>query len=117
VTEDIASEPFCYLTTAGRTSGRPHRIEIWFALHEGTVYLLSGGRDKADWVRNIQASPLVELELSGKRRTTSARVIDPASHEDGLARELLLMKYQPGSSEDLTSWSRTALPVAVDWGD
>jgi len=30
-----ASEPFLYLTTRGRRSGRPHQIEIWFAAHDG----------------------------------------------------------------------------------
>jgi hypothetical protein len=30
--DDPGAEPFCYLTTVGRVSGRPHTIEIWFAL-------------------------------------------------------------------------------------
>jgi hypothetical protein len=29
--DDDASQAFCYLTTTGRVSGRPHTIEIWFA--------------------------------------------------------------------------------------
>ena len=33
---------YCYLTTTGRHSGEPHRIEIWFALADGVAYLLSG---------------------------------------------------------------------------
>ena len=36
---------YCYVTTTGRRSGNPHTIEIWFALHEGRVYLLSGGAE------------------------------------------------------------------------
>ena len=27
-----AAEQYCYLTTTGRVSGRPHEIEIWFAV-------------------------------------------------------------------------------------
>lgn len=34
---------YCYLTTTGRHTGTPHRIEIWFSLHDGIVYILSGG--------------------------------------------------------------------------
>src|SRR5438128_3103033 len=49
----LATEPFCYLTTIGRGSGRPHTIEIWFALHGATVYLLSGGGEGSDWVKNL----------------------------------------------------------------
>lgn len=26
----LANEDFCYMTTTGRVSGRPHEIEIWF---------------------------------------------------------------------------------------
>jgi hypothetical protein len=51
-----ADEPYAYLTTIGRRTGEPHRIEIWFAVHEGRVYLMSGGRDRADWVRNVMAN-------------------------------------------------------------
>lgn len=29
----LADETFRYLTTTGRISGRPHTIEIWFALN------------------------------------------------------------------------------------
>ena len=36
-------EDLCYLTTTGRNSGRPHTIEIWFALNEQTLYMLAGG--------------------------------------------------------------------------
>jgi hypothetical protein len=34
--------------------------------------------------------------------------------EDALARHLLLEKYSPAYSGDLTGWGRTALPVAID---
>ncbi len=59
-----ASAPVLYLTTMGRRTGRPHRIEIWFAVHDGRIYLLSGGRDRSDWVRNILANPQVTVELA-----------------------------------------------------
>ena len=104
----------CYLTTAGRHTGEPHEIEIWFALHEETVYLLSGGRDRSDWVRNIMVSPTVTLRIGERKRLTKARVVKDAE-EDALARRLLLEKYQPRDSGDLTSWAASALPFAVAW--
>jgi deazaflavin-dependent oxidoreductase (nitroreductase family) len=110
---DLASLPFGYLTTTGRVSGRPHRIEIWIALHDGTVYLLSGGRNAADWVRNILVTPEVVFEIGDVRRLTRARVLEPGTDEDALARRLLLEKYG-GTGEDLDGWARTSLPVAID---
>jgi deazaflavin-dependent oxidoreductase (nitroreductase family) len=106
---------FCYLTTRGRKTGRDHRIEIWFALQEGTVFMLSGGRDESDWVLNLMATPEVSIEIAGETRRTTARVVDPGSEEDPLARRLLASKYQPGYGEDLSRWAREALPVAVEW--
>jgi hypothetical protein len=41
--DEVAALEFCYVTTKGRRSGSPHTIEIWFALREDTVYVLSGG--------------------------------------------------------------------------
>jgi deazaflavin-dependent oxidoreductase (nitroreductase family) len=112
---DLASLPFCYLTTTGRASGRPHRIEIWFAVHDRTVYFLSGGSDRSDWVRNLMVSPDVVVEIGDQRKATRARVVEPGSDEDALARRLLVEKYQPGYGGDLGNWGRTSLPVAVDW--
>jgi len=111
---DPAELDYCYLTTTGRISGVPHRIEIWFSLHGETVYLLSGG-ERSDWVRNLMISPEVVLELGGRRRTTRARVVEPGTDEDALARRLLLDKYTARGNTGLQGWAATALPVAIDW--
>lgn len=58
-----AAEPFACLTAIGRQSGSPHRIEIWFAIENGRVCLLSGGRDRSDWVRNLQANSTLRLSF------------------------------------------------------
>jgi deazaflavin-dependent oxidoreductase (nitroreductase family) len=105
---------FGYLTTSGRFTGRPHRIEIWFALHGDTVYLLSGGRDRSDWVANLLAEPSVTFELGGELRELRARVLEPGTDEDALARRLLVEKYTSRDPDDLGDWGRTALPVALD---
>jgi deazaflavin-dependent oxidoreductase (nitroreductase family) len=110
----IGLEEFCYLTTTGRVTGRPHRIEIWFALRRGVAYMLAGDRERSDWVRNLLASPEVTLEIGARRWTARGRVLEAGSGEDELARGLLVEKYQPGYGEDLSAWRRDALPVAVD---
>ena len=49
----LDGESYCYLTTTGRVSGEPREIEIWFGLDGPTLYVLSGGRDRSDWVKNL----------------------------------------------------------------
>jgi deazaflavin-dependent oxidoreductase (nitroreductase family) len=109
----LGDEPFCYLTTTGRRTGRRRPIEIWFAVREGTVYLLSGGGTGAHWVRNLLSKPEVEVRIGGASFPGRARVLAPGT-EGAAARQLLLEKYQPTYAGDLSGWSRTSLPVAVD---
>jgi deazaflavin-dependent oxidoreductase (nitroreductase family) len=113
VGEVAAAESFCYLTTTGRVSGRPHTIEIWFAVDGSTLYLLSGGAERSDWVRNLIRTPAVEVRIADRTFPGTARVVtDPA--EDERARRLVHDKYQPGYRGDLTEWRQSSLPVAVD---
>lgn len=112
--DGCANENFCYLTTRGRVTGRPHEIEIWFSLvpETRTLYMLAGGGDRTDWVKNLRREPAVTVRIAGEELKGRARLVEE-SEEDGLARRLLVEKYErsPGS---LSDWRRRALPVAVD---
>jgi deazaflavin-dependent oxidoreductase (nitroreductase family) len=85
----LADADFCYLTTTGRVSGRPHTVEIWFALHGHTLYMLSGARDRSDWVQNALRSPAVQVKINEIVYSGQARVVND-SDEDALARATLL---------------------------
>ena len=113
---DGAGDDFCYVTTHGRVTGRPHEIEIWFAVapDAATLYLLSGGGDRSDWVRNLRADPVVTVRLRDGTRPGVGRVVEPGTVEDETARRLVFDKYQPRSGGDLSGWRAAALPVAID---
>ena len=112
--EDLAGLPFCYVTTRGRRTGRPHTIEIWFGLRDGTVYLLSGGGDRSDWVRNLKVDPSVEVRLGEATYSAKARVVTD-SDEDAMARRLLAAKYQGWTEgRPLSGWATSALPIALE---
>ena len=113
--KQLAEEDFCYLTTIGRISGRLHTIEIWFALHEQTLYMLSGGHDKSDWVKNALQNPAVQMKINNSIFNGTARLVT-GTEEDTLARKIVFEKYVPRTSDDLVDWSRTSLPIAVDIG-
>jgi deazaflavin-dependent oxidoreductase (nitroreductase family) len=113
----LGDEAFCYVTTTGRVSGRPHTIEIWFGLNGPTLYMLSGNgpRERSDWVKNLMKTPAVRVRIRDREFSGIARIVKGAD-EDRLARRILLEKYEPTYSGDLSEWGRTALPVAVDLG-
>lgn len=112
--ERLADEDFCYLTTVGRRTGKRHTIEIWFARRDGNLYLLSGGGERADWVRNIRKTPAVQVRIGTRTVAARAREVTKPD-EDALARRLLDEKYMGWrAGRRLSSWARNAVPVRID---
>jgi deazaflavin-dependent oxidoreductase (nitroreductase family) len=110
----LAGEEYCYVTTTGRVSGRPHEIEIWFGLNNGTLFLLSGGMDKSDWVKNLKKNPSATVRIAKHTFHATARIVTD-EREEMTARYLLAEKYQEWENgKNLSEWARTALPIAID---
>ena len=64
------------LTTTGRKSGKKRVTPLQYE-KIGTEYYLGAARGlKADWVRNIQADPHVEVRVGAKHFIGTAEVID-----------------------------------------
>ena len=97
----LAEEQFCYLTTTGHVTDRPHEIEIWFAVEDLTLYLLSGARDRSDWVRNLRRNSKVTVRIDGELLDGRARVVEDDKEEPAPA----------GSSSINTSASWEASPI------
>ncbi len=110
----LSKEQYCYLTTRGRVSGQPHEIEIWFGILDGRLYLLSGGGDASDWVKNLRKTPQVKVRIAKHNFIGRARILnDP--EVDAPIRRLLAAKYQGWQAgRRLSNWARTALPVAIE---
>ena len=89
---------------------------MWFAAdpNRDRIYLLSGGRDRAHWVRNLRQDATVRVTIG--RRRFAGLAFEVGDDADGaLARRLLAAKYQgwvPGA--ELSHWARHSLPVAID---
>ncbi len=77
--------------------------------------MLSGGRYDADWVKNIQRTPSVQVRILDPVFSGQGRVVSESSDEAIRARTLVGPKYgewQPGQPQ--RGWTWTALPVAID---
>ena len=111
---NLKTEDYCYFTTIGRVTGNPHEIEIWFGLNDTALYLLSGGMDKSDWVKNSLNNPAVTVRIKRHTFNATARVVTDEK-EETMARYLLAEKYQEWEDgKTLSEWARTALVLAID---
>ena len=109
----LAGEDYCYLTTKGRVTGKPHDIEIWFGTQKGSIYLMAGDH-KSDWVKNLLREPNVTVRLGRYHFTGTARLVAD-EQEETIARYMLAEKYQEWENgRTLSEWARTALVVAID---
>jgi deazaflavin-dependent oxidoreductase (nitroreductase family) len=88
------------ITTTGRQTGLPRRIEIVFHNFDGRIYI-SGmpSRRKRAWLANLEADPRFTLHLKGPRVTVDlparARVItDPAERQAVMARVAVVWRRQ-----------------------
>jgi deazaflavin-dependent oxidoreductase (nitroreductase family) len=107
----MAIEPVCYLTTIGRRTGRPHRIEIWFIEDAGAVYLFSGGGETSDWVRNLLRQPRADLELhGGPPQPYSARIVDAG---EDLRRRMDERYHGTPAGQALTDWAARSTVVEL----
>jgi deazaflavin-dependent oxidoreductase (nitroreductase family) len=111
------NEQYCYLTTTGRVTGRAHTIEIWFATHpeKPTLYMLAGGRERADWVKNIGVDPAVQVRIGRSQFHGLGRVVTDRQEEQ-LARSLVVKKYYGRDRVNASGWEAESLPMAIDLG-
>jgi deazaflavin-dependent oxidoreductase (nitroreductase family) len=71
-----AEAKYLYLTTTGRRSGGPRRIEIWFTRFGDRYYLVAEHGRRAGWVQNLLADPAVRVRVGPRRFRAHARVVD-----------------------------------------
>jgi deazaflavin-dependent oxidoreductase (nitroreductase family) len=111
---ELAKEEYCYLTTKGRKTGKPHEIEIWFGVVDSTLYLLSGGADESDWVKNLRVNPEVTVRIGKYIFAAMARIVKN-NEEELKVRPLMAAKYQGWKEgRKLSDWARDALVVGID---
>ncbi len=79
------------LTTAGRTSGRSHRVvvDMWHDAATDTHYVASGYGERSDWYRNLQANPEVRVRVGTRKFRARASTL-PVEE----AEELMLGRWR-----------------------
>ena len=81
------------ITTTGRKSGQPRRIEIVFHSLDGDHYITGGPGRKRDWLANLGTNPEFTLHLKQGVQAdvlaTAEVLTDPDDREAALRRILL----------------------------
>ena len=110
VFDDWARHQYCYLTTVGRVTGRPHTIEIWYVVHDGSAWLFTEPDGGTDWVRNLRREPRVMLRVGPVEVVARASVVEVP--EDANVRRAVADRYK-STDDGLDDWARGALVVCV----
>jgi len=98
--EKVASQKLVHLTTRGRTSGKSHMVEIWFALRNGKVYLSHEGKE-TDWMKNIKKNGNVSFEIGRKNFNGNARYIKNGTEEAWTGKVALYEKYYGKATKEV----------------
>lgn len=79
------------LTHYGRKTGKPYQVTIWFMVDGERVWLATANKNR-QWVRNVQKTPRVILNISSERFEGEARFLsDPT--ERGRVLGMVRRKY------------------------
>ncbi|MCA9824209.1 MAG: nitroreductase family deazaflavin-dependent oxidoreductase [Dehalococcoidia bacterium] len=79
------------ITTTGRTSGEPRRIEIWFHRTPEGRYFITGRPGRRAWYANLLANPDLTFHLKESAQAdlpATARVITDAAEKEAVLRSL-----------------------------
>jgi deazaflavin-dependent oxidoreductase (nitroreductase family) len=68
------------ITTTGRNSGEPRRIEIWRYRYDGRTFL-SGSPGTRDWYANLRVNPEFTFHLKGSTQADLAAVARPITEQ------------------------------------
>ena len=85
-----------HLTTMGRSTGLPRRVELWFAYDAGCIYLMAGStRDGKPnhWYRNLQSNSSARVEVGDVSLSVTMEPVEDPESERAAIVQLFLNKF------------------------
>jgi deazaflavin-dependent oxidoreductase (nitroreductase family) len=102
------------ITTIGRKSGKPRRIEIWFYRADGRFFL-SGSPGPRSWYANLLAHPDFTFHLKESMRADlPARARSISDPQERRAIFTTILK-DLGMSRDLDAWLRDSPLMEIEF--
>jgi hypothetical protein len=108
------------ITTVGRKSGEPRRIETWFYRVDGTVYL-TGLPGKRGWAANLEAEPSFTFHLKhgveADLPAQATRITDEAERRRLFTAIFDELREVSDTPRDLDAWLSASPLFAVSFND
>ena len=116
VRQALANDRTIDITTTGRKSGRPHRIEIVFSNLDGRTYI-TGTPGRRDWYANLVAHPQFVFHL--KQSTTADLPARATPITDAAERRRIFPRLLErfNRTSDLDAWVAGSPLVEVTFGE
>ena len=103
------------ITTTGRNSGEPRRIEIWQYRHDGRTFL-SGSPGTRDWYANLVRNPDFTFHLNGSVQADLPAMARPIT-EEAERREVIrgILEELGRGTGDVEEWVARSPLVEVEF--
>ena len=100
------------ITTLGKKSGKPHRIEIGFHNLEGVLYI-SGRPGKRDWYANLVANPRFTFHVKQSAQADLPARATPITDEAARQQVLSTIVAKWGQQAEIESYLQHSPLVQV----
>jgi deazaflavin-dependent oxidoreductase (nitroreductase family) len=104
------------ITTTGRQSGQPRRIEIWFHRIDGRTFI-TGSPGARSWYANLVASPAFTFHLKQSVQADLAATARPITDETERREVLARVVATLDGERDLDDWVARSPLVEVTFRD
>lgn len=114
VTQALKHDRLVDITTIGRRSGKPHRIEIAFHNFDGVLYI-SGIPGKRDWYANLMVHPQFTFHLKQSAHADLAARATPMTDEPTRRKVLAKIMKKWNRANELEQAMKTSPLVQVEF--
>ncbi|MDQ2786741.1 MAG: nitroreductase/quinone reductase family protein [Chloroflexota bacterium] len=116
VRQALARDRTIDITTIGRASGQPRRIEMAFSNLDGEIYI-TGTPGKRDWYANLIANPAFTFHVKQSAAADLAARATPITDPDTRRTILTRILDKLGRSGDRDAWIADSPLVKVAFPD
>ncbi|MGH2589080.1 MAG: nitroreductase/quinone reductase family protein [Dehalococcoidia bacterium] len=112
----LATDRTIDITTIGRTTGRPRRIEIWFHNLDGAIYI-TGLPGERGWYANLLAHTAFTFHLKGSVHADLPAHATAVTNPNERRAILTRIVANLGRSTDLEEWLARSPLLAITFDD